>query len=136
MAKETTLVRRLKDRAVAYAIEDKRIDLLAHSLDVWMGIENQTPSELAAFLGTDELGLRRLSLCRPPRTTSYQEDLGAIAEYTGCRPESLLHLLRRLEVLTTLAGSAQATGEQQGSSLSVTHAMLLAARDREVDTDA
>jgi hypothetical protein len=131
MAKESAALRRLRDRAVAYAQEDQRTDLLVSSLSRWMESENQTPEALAQFLGTDATGLSRLSLCRPPRQGAYVEDIEAIAGYSGCRVEPLRHLLRRLEVLTALTGSAPTAGQQRAS---LTNAILLAARDREIET--
>lgn len=133
MAEESAVLRRLRDRAVAYAQEDQRTDLLISSLSLWMESESQTPEALAQFLGTDATGLSRLALCRPPRQSAYIEDIEVIAGYSGCRIEPLRHLLRRLEVLTTLAGSAPTTGQLPNS---VTQAILLAARDRELGPDA
>lgn len=130
MAKESAALRRLRDRAVAYAQEDQRTDLLVSSLSLWMESENQTPEELAQFLGTDKTGLSRLSLCRP-RQGAYVEDIEVIAGYSGCRIEPLRHLLRRLEVLTALTGSAPTVGQPRAS---LTNAILLAARDREIET--
>lgn len=76
--------------------------LLVTSLRRYAAAEGLSWEELARSLGCGPDALDQVALCRPPREESFVRDVEAIAaEHVD--PNRLLPLLRRLQVLGTLA---------------------------------
>ncbi|MBC7083751.1 MAG: hypothetical protein H5T95_09740 [Firmicutes bacterium] len=67
-----------------------------------------------------------LLLCRTPRKEHFLGDVKSISDYVRIAPESLLSLLRRLEVLDLFSSPLPSTAKD---------ALLLAALESDVDDD-
>ncbi len=99
----TEAAARLRGRLAAALAETPCPDFLSAALSRLQDADGIGPGQMAARLGTDEEGLNRLALCRPPRDEHFAEDVAKIAEYCGGKTSALLSLLRRAQVLATFA---------------------------------
>lgn len=105
--------------------------LLATVLHRYAEAEAMSWDELARSLGCSAEALDQVALCRPPRDECFVQDVEAIA--AGYMDSTrLLFLLRRLQVLGTLAG-APAPGSSIAEAAAASPAIFLAARLYESD---
>jgi hypothetical protein len=95
---------------------------LAGTLIAYQQSRGWDDQSLAAFLECEASVLYRLAACRMPSTTPprFQDEVRAIAAFSGCNPEKLAALIREVTVVSTMQTEGAAAGQQY----------LLAARDR------
>lgn len=121
---------RLRAHLVRRAIETDA-PLLAAALHRYATAERIAWEDLARTLDCTLDDLNGIAICRPPRAGRFVEDVQAIAD-GHVNADRLLRLLRRLQVLETLAGRTQEASDSF-LSLPAEPGVLLAARDREED---
>lgn len=87
-------------------------------------LEGVREADLLERLEADKEGFLRLHLCKRPRGERFVQDVQAIAGHVGVSAGALAMVLRRVEVIETMAGGASAEAP------SVSRGMLMAARAR------
>jgi len=126
-ASERRLRRTLIERAAAAGST-----LLAAELSAYAKAEGINWEQLEREIGCDTDALNRIACCRSPRSQEFAADVGNIALYAGVDPERLLVLLRKLDVIREFVD-----GDRGEPGVRCVYPdMLLAARDRESDSDA
>ncbi len=121
--------RRLR-RAFADRAASTGAPLLASALHAYADAEGRNWADLAREIGGASDTLDRIACCFAPRPDAFLEDARAIAEYAGADPDSLLLLLRQLQVIETFSDEPVAAG----SSSDDARPFLLAARDRDEES--
>ncbi len=102
----------------------KRPFFLGSALESYQEYEQLDEAGLASYLGIEATQLSRLGLCRRPDPTSstFRQDVTAIAQRFGFPPNKLANLLRRVAAYE--------------ESENTTPGFLMAARDREDEPES
>lgn len=83
-------------------------------LALYQRAERATDADLASLLGSDEMTLRRLSICLRPREDAFAADVRTVAENLGLNPGPLALLVRHADAVAAMQAptkSAEGPGQ-------------------------
>jgi hypothetical protein len=100
---------------------------LGSLLQAYLKFERKSEPDVLQELECTIEVYRKIAICRRPRPLRFSEDVDRISERFGLNPNRLTAVIRRAEVLATLATPRD--------EMAATGATLLAARDRRGQED-